>query len=147
MPREIKTPTVQYASQFDRAMTMPKGSRLLYSIKAIPRPMTAPPNAPLTLPAAPGNSEAVGVASGVLVAGAVPAVVLAPPGVTNWAVVAIAGMRMSMDPRMTPEVKGTSVPTAVAPEKAGVGVTAGAGLTSSCAGLSTLCCELVLGTW
>jgi hypothetical protein len=100
----------------------------------MPKPSTAPPNAPLTLPAAPGNSEAVGVAAGVLTG-----VLLAPPGETNWAVVAIAGMLMELvSGTPAADVNGTSVPTADAPEKAGVGVAAGAGFSTSSSGLSTL---------
>jgi hypothetical protein len=90
-------------------------------IKAIPRPITAPPNAPLTLTAAPGNSEAEG--AGVEddpLAGVLVAVPLTPPGETNWAVVATAGISMVLVAEGTPEVKGTSVPTALALGKAGV---------------------------
>lgn len=100
----------------------------------MPKPIAAPPNAPLTLPAAPGNSGAVGVAAGVLTA-----VLLTPPGETNWAVVAIAGMLMELvSEAPAAEVNGTSVPSADAPGKAGVGVAVGAGLSTSCSGLSTL---------
>ena len=95
-----------------------------------------PPKTPLTLLAAPGNSEVDGEGEAVGVLIAVP---LAPPGATNCAVVATAGMLMKPVPtKLTPEVNGTSVPIAEAPEKAGVGVVAGEGLSTSFSGLSTL---------
>jgi hypothetical protein len=114
--------------------------------------MAAPLKPVLTLPAAPANSEAVGegfepeVPDGaeepdpplVVVAAA------APPGVTNWAVVAIAGMSSSMESAGTPEVKGMSVLTYIPVSETGVGVTYADGPTFSCAGLRTLCGVSVL---
>jgi hypothetical protein len=47
---------------------------------------------------------------------------LAPPGITNFAVVATAGMLIVVDGVTTPLVKGVSVPTGVAPAKAGARV-------------------------
>jgi hypothetical protein len=117
-----------------------------YSIRAMPRPITAPLKPVLTLPAAPGNSEALGEALAPEVADGAeepdpPLVVVAadaPPGVTNLAVVAIAGISSSTEFADTPEAKGMSVLTNMPVSATGVGVTYADGPTFPCAGLRTL---------